>query len=408
MMRLGVLGHGFIDWAGGIDFLDTVVDSLLAAEERVELHLMLPVRGKRLALRQGMRRVKRAIRNAVGLPVPTFRSPESHLIDEFAAAFGGSVAVHRIDIGERALMAAGRRLRLQALLPALRPLAAAAPVPWLGYIADFQHRHLPSYFSASECAARDAAYADMLTRARTVIVNSRAVARDALAFAPNCRARIVALPFGAAPRRDWFDHTTTGPEGPLQVHGIEGPYFLISNQFWQHKDHATAWRAFARIASEHPTARLVCTGETSDYRNPQHFDALQRSAADLGISARLHILGLLAKREQIALMRRAVAVIQPTLYEGGPGGGAVYDAVALGVPAIVSNLEVNSEIAEPGITLFPAGDDLALAEAMRHALRATTPRPDADALIRAGRRRRRACGQVLLEAIHAELASLSP
>lgn len=398
MRRLGILGHGFVDWAGGLDFLRTVVDSLVATNEPVELHLLLPTRGPRLALRRAGGGLKRSVKKVLGRQVASVRRPEAPLIDEFATSLGSRLTAHRIDIGDEPIHACAHRLGLSALLPSLYPLPASLQVPWLGYIADFQHRHLPAYFSADECAARDRAYVDMLARARTVIVNSRAVARDATVFAPACNARIVALPFGAAPQPEWFEPDAVAPAAK---HGIDGPYFMVCNQFWQHKDHATAWRAFARLLHEEPSAHLVCTGETSDYRHPGHFENLQRSAEALGIARRLHVLGLLSKREQVQLLRCAVAVLQPTLYEGGPGGGAVYDAVALGVPAIVSDLPVNTEIDEPGVAFFRAGDDLALADAMRTALRSQEPRPDARTLIEAGRRRRAACGRVLLDAIAA-------
>ena len=43
-------------------------------------------------------------------------------------------------------------------------------------------------------------------------------------------------------------------------------------------------------------------------------------------------------------MGKSKALIQPTLFEGGPGGGSVYDAISLDVPIILSNIEVNQEV----------------------------------------------------------------
>ena len=68
--------------------------------------------------------------------------------------------------------------------------------------------------------------------------------------------------------------------------------------------------------------------------------------SDCGAEAehRIRILGLIPKYDQIQIMRGAVAVIQPTLFEGGPGGGAVYDAVSIGTPVILSDIPVNREV----------------------------------------------------------------
>jgi glycosyltransferase involved in cell wall biosynthesis len=84
---------------------------------------------------------------------------------------------------------------------------------------------------------------------------------------------------------------------------------------------------------------------------------------NLGLSEKIHFLGYIDKLDQLRIMAKAVAVIQPSLFEGGPGGGAVYDAVAAGVPAIVSNIGVNLEIGdEENVVFFEARscDDLAL------------------------------------------------
>jgi hypothetical protein len=59
-----------------------------------------------------------------------------------------------------------------------------------------------------------------------------------------------------------------------------------------------------------------------------------------------------------------MAVIQPTLFEGGPGGGAAYDAVAAGVPVLLSDIPINQEISDPRCRFFPKQDDSALASLM--------------------------------------------
>ena len=81
-----------------------------------------------------------------------------------------------------------------------------------------------------------------------------------------------------------------------------------------------------------------------DYRFPEHINNLQREIDELGIADQVHFLGHIPKADQIAIMKGSLAVLQPTLFEGGPGGGSVYDAVSLGVPALLSDIPVNREI----------------------------------------------------------------
>ena len=40
----------------------------------------------------------------------------------------------------------------------------------------------------------------------------------------------------------------------------------------------------------------------------------------LGLEQRVRVLGLVPKRDQIEIMKKACAVLQPTRFEGGPGG----------------------------------------------------------------------------------------
>ncbi len=397
MIRIGILGHDFMEWGGGLDFIRMVCASLHATGEPLELHLLLPVRGPRLLAQRAVRQARRLVARSLGRKGSPSHAPSLSDITEAVAHTGGTVRIHEIDSGTRALQRAFRRLSLDVLLPVFRPLRLGRDTPWIGYIYDFQHHHLPHFFGERERADRDRDFALMLERAPVVIVNARAVERDAMQFRPDAEARLVALPFSAAPSPAWL---TLDVDAVRRRYAIQSPYLIVCNQFWVHKDHGTALEAFAQVSAEHPDLLLVCTGATSDYRNPAHFDELMKLAGERGIRPRLRVLGLIPKADQIALVRGATALVQPTLSEGGPGGGAVYDAVALGVPALVSDIDVNREIDEPNVTFFRTGDPQDLANAIRALLKAgTAPRRAPEELLAAGRERRRRCGQTLLDAI---------
>jgi glycosyltransferase involved in cell wall biosynthesis len=136
-----------------------------------------------------------------------------------------------------------------------------------------------------------------------------------------------------------------------------------------------------------------------DSRSPAYFPALQEELRRLGIADRVQILGLIPKRDQIELLKQAVALVQPTLFEGGPGGGAAYDAVGLDVPVILSDIAVNREVDCGKVTLFPAGDAEALAEKMRAALRAKPTRLEAAALLAQSQAKAEGCGETIWRAL---------
>ena len=395
-MKIGILGHGFMEWGGGIDFLRIVADSLLVADPNIELHFLFPIAGPRYQTRMQLRRLKKVVYKGLGRPYADNKAPNWHHLEDLVSSIGGKSYAHRIDTGMGALRHATKKYQLDVLLPSINPLKDQT-VPWIGYLYDYQHAYYPDFFTPEEIATRNAQFQDMLASASHVIVNAQAVADDIKRFHPEHQAEIIVLPFSAAPNPKWLE---LGP-ADLEKHGITCPYFIISNQFWQHKDHITAWHALSLVLRHNPDVQLVCTGETHDYRNPDHFSNLMQLAERLKIMHQLKILGLIPKDEQISLVRSAVAMVQPSLFEGGPGGGSVFDAISLGVPCIVSDVKVNLELNEPIVTFFKARDPASLAEEMLKALvqKDSRTHPLPAELISLGTDRRRLCGTALLDTI---------
>jgi glycosyltransferase involved in cell wall biosynthesis len=397
--RIGILCDGFSNWGGGIDFLHSIISSLVTVDNTLKFILLIPSKGAKVNIYNLFLAIYKRIYVLFKwfLPSPPQRIDLAY-IKSLAHSYTGCLSIHEISSGSSSLAAASIALKLDVLLPSIKPLPNDFPVPWVGYICDLQHKYYPKFFSISELIRRNKRFKKMLRNAATVIVNARMVSKDISQYFPGSDAEIVALPFSAAPKEEWFHLPTTGSfytnKSPVR-------YFIICNQFWMHKDHATAFTAFARVANKFPDLELICTGTTSDYRNPEYFVSLCKQLEDMGLKNRVRITGLIPKLDQIALLRGAVALIQPTLFEGGPGGGAVYDAVSLGVPCIVSDIEVNLELNEAGVRFFHAGDSADLALAMTDALMSGTRSPiPLDELRGAGERRRYCCGRALQEALN--------
>ena len=398
-MRVGLMGHALIKWGGGIDLLRTIAASLASVDPDCRLYLLAPTSGPKVSARRALGKVIRAARLLAQREAPhPQRVGLSHLL-ELQEAMGESLVIREIDIGSAATYRAARYFALDALLPTLNPLPRDFPTPWVGYIYDFQHRYFPDWFSARERRSRDRQFAKQLAQARSVIVNAKSVAADIDRFFPDKSAQVFALPFSAAPQDDWLD---ISPGLSASARGISSRYFIVCNQFWKHKDHKTAFSAFALLAKDYGDIDLVCTGSTNDYRDQEYFPQLLHWLKKHGLEHRVHIVGMVAKAEQIALLRGAIALVQPTLFEGGPGGGAVFDAVALNIPCLVSDIDVNRELVEPGVNFFRAGDPADLERVMRIALlQPRHPAIDSNVLRERGLARRRRCGEVLLHAIDA-------
>ena len=277
--------------------------------------------------------------------------------------------------------------------PFVRP-PRGVRTPWVGYIPDVQHRRLPEMFSARECRDRDRDFQALLARAAVVLVNAADVASDLRRFYPASRAEIMPLPFAACADPEWFE----GEDDVRARYGIEGPFFLCSNQFWKHKNHRVVLEAIALARREGRPVRFVFTGDTSDYRHPEYYPGLLAEIDQAGIAGDVRILGFIPKRDQIRLMREAIAVVQPSLFEGGPGGGSIYNAIALGRPVIVSDLPVNREIEGLVTHFFDPSDPGDLLGKLRLAGAAVVPRQDPESLLLEGERRRRQFGLALRRA----------
>lgn len=396
-LRVGILGHDFVNWAGGLDYLRLMCSTLNASGVPVELHFLLPDRGPKAWVLLQAKRLLGAWRRRRGRLSGLDFAPSRALILAAVSDSVGQVQVHRLDLGHGPLRRIAKRLSLDALLPAIQPLPADIGVPWVAHIYDFQHRHLPHYFNAAESQARDLTFSRLLQEAPVVVFNAAAVMADAQRFLPPARAQLVKLPLSAAPVGAWFETDVAQTQAR---YGLDQPYFIVCNQFWLHKDHQTAFNAFARLALETPEPCLVCTGSTSDPRNPRHLQELVQALQAQGVAARVRILGLIPKQDQIALLRGALALVQPTLCEGTPGGLAAYDAVSLGVPVLASDIAVNLELKEAGVSFFKAGDAASLHALMRARWQAgAAPAAEPSALLQRGRERQAAFGRAVVHSI---------
>ena len=383
---------------GGVDFLRYFATNLAAADASAscDRQLILPRNDWWFYTKKVLYPLRAAMRDIARGKMPRHEPwagfPQKYFEKTFAD-FAPRFQLDFTNTAYAAQLAAAKEFKADIILPCLDPLPAGEKMPWVGYLYDFQHRHLPHFFTAQGKRYRENSFHKMLHTAKHVIVNDQSVIDDARRFMGDFPATLHALPFSPCPQPAWLEDT-------LDVrgkYGLHQPYFMICNQFWRHKNHATAFRAFATFRKQGGDALLVCTGSTSDPRFPEYFASLQKLIQDLGMQDYIRILGHISKAEQISLVKHALAMVQPTLFEGGPGGGAAYDATALGIPVIASDIPVNRGITVGQVCFFPAEDDAALTVALVARGTLPTVRPPNTELWKKGLARKQQCGKVLLD-----------
>ncbi len=201
-MHIGVSTQDFIGWGGGVGFIENLLFGLLAVPEQVtKITVFVPEKPGPMS--NLVARVKRAVFEPSNAAQHLFGRTPSQEAWKMAPTLFARICpnVVAFDGSATTLSHLCQRLRVDILLPITKP-SRNYGVPWVGYLADCQHRHYPKFFSAHEIAFRDRYFSNMLSDANVVIVNSRDAAADLDSFFPEGGAKIFALPFAPLLRSD--------------------------------------------------------------------------------------------------------------------------------------------------------------------------------------------------------------
>ena len=234
-----------------------------------------------------------------------------------------------------------------------------ASIPTVGWVPDFQHKHLPGFFSDREVRARNIAFEKICRLCSCTIFSSSNAKEDAEEYYPEYKSRYEVLHFVSAPMspNDVPDISILKGKYP-----ISEPYFLIPNQFWVHKNHRVVLEALKILHSQKKRVRVICTGNIHDYRNPEHYNSLIEFATQSGVSDEFTVLGIIPYPDLIGLMMHSVSLINPSFFEGW--STTVEEAKSWGLPIILSNIPVHREQNPAGGIYFNPEDAESLANCM--------------------------------------------
>lgn len=214
------------------------------------------------------------------------------------------------------------------------------------WIPDCQHKHLSHFFTEQEIRGRDRGFASIANHASVIVFSSKTAEADFRKFFKATYKSEILSP-RIYPVPEWYE---VNPAETQELYHLPERFFLISNQFWQHKNHLLVFNALKLLNESAIHASVVCTGGLHDYRNPSFSSTILQTIHRLGIANRVYLLGVVPRIDMISLMRRALAVIQPSLFEGWNLG--VEEARCLGKPIIVSDIPVHREQDPPRSTFF--------------------------------------------------------
>lgn len=260
---------------------------------------------------------------------------------------------------------------IDAIFACWQEFGPSFPVPSMGWIPDFQHRHLPELFSAAENRQRDALFERMAMNCTRIVLSSEDARRDFERIHPAFAAKARVLRFVAHVPPDVYDDD---PARMCAEYHLPERFVYLPNQFWAHKGHSVVVEALGLLKARHPEIAVVCTGNPADNRDPLHFAELLARASRLDVRDRFIVLGWVPHEHTFQLMRQSIAVLQPSLFEGW--STTVEEAKSIGKTVVVSDIPVHREQDPAGAVYFDPTDAAALAERLIEVYATHAPGPD--------------------------------
>jgi glycosyltransferase involved in cell wall biosynthesis len=228
-------------------------------------------------------------------------------------------------------------------------------LPTVAILYDLQHRAYPQFFDDFERTKRERNF--QRHRASSVLGCISDFVRDTAIDAgvpPEAAVRIhIMLKHRLAQSEAAYDEPVLESLG-LRPNG----YLLYPANFWAHKNHDQLLEAFARARRDglRRDLKLVCTGA------PGGVETVKLRAETLGVGDAFVHPGFLDSKQFSALLRGALGVVFPSLYEGF--GMPVIEAMAAGRPVACSNSTSVAEVAGGAALLFDPNDPADIAQAI--------------------------------------------
>ena len=318
------------------------------------------------------------------------------------ASLAGRVArrIRRMRTGTAGARDLFRDEGIDVFFPA--PPCENSGTPYVFWIPDFQHLRRPDLMSEAVRNRFAADIARLVPAAAGVVLSSFDAQKDFATQYPQLLDRTHVVRFCSVPDDAWWRHD---PLEVAQKYGLPERFVIVCNQWTRHKNHLVLLEAL-RLLRERGRGdiHLVCTGSTFDYREEDYVGQAKSFLAQHGLQPQASILGLVPRADQLALLRRAMAVAQPSMFEGW--STIVEDAKTLGKPIFVSDLPVHREQLGDAQDYLDAGAPLQWADALDAAWDGLHPGPDAVAEKQGWDRMeiaRTACGLAFVGALKAAL-----
>lgn len=330
-LKIAISVTGFIEWTGGIEFVKNIIRLLLCKDN--EFYLLLPSFSMNKYPKFLVKNFKSLLKIYNSF-LPVKENPE---LKEIFKDFDGKVnfVYYNGDI-----LKAINKIHPDIIYPTWDKIYKKCKIPQVAYLYDCQHKYYPELFKKHSIKTRDKYFKMIVSNYKAIVVGSQDTKKDLIKFY-NAKPEQVFNIFASSILNEKFLNDIE--TDVISKYKLPEKYFMVCSQFWKHKSHITVIEAVKYLKDNGVDVFVVCTGKTEDYRHPEYFGELKQKIKDWNLEDNIKILGLIDRLEQIKLIKNSVAVIQPSLCEGGAGAGGSSEAVSLGIPLIMSDIPVNKE-----------------------------------------------------------------
>ena len=210
----------------------------------------------------------------------------------------------------------------------------------LYWIPDFQEVYLPHLFSEEYLNFRKKTQVELLGSNKHILFSSQDACNDFKKLYPKAKSCTYVVNFSVF-HPNYLELDIEAIKSDYKI-TPNVPYFFSPNQFWKHKNHIIILRAVLKLKERFDFKfQIIFSGKEFDYRNPTYFEDLRKFVFDNNLNDTVKFLGFIDRKDQLCIMNNALAVIQPSLFEGW--SSVIEDAKAMNQNVIVSSLEVHKE-----------------------------------------------------------------
>jgi glycosyltransferase involved in cell wall biosynthesis len=259
---------------------------------------------------------------------------------------------------ERRLPAAARQDGLDVLFCPAYTCPLSLHLPRVTTVHDLSFYALPGDFTWREGLRRRLTVAASVRASRRVLTVSEFSRRELVARFPEAASRILAVPHGA----DDDLSPPPGRDAARERLALDGPFVLTVGTVFGRRRLPVLLRAIALLRRRHPHVRLEVVG---DLRSHPRRDG-PALAARLGLARAVRYTGFASEAGLADRYAAADAAVFLSEYEGF--GLPALEAMARGVPVVVSDRPALDEVFAGAALAVPLEDEAALAGALARVL----------------------------------------